>query len=260
MLTLDKKLIKKTHKKLVISGDFIEEYKYELPLYYNTAPDPNRDYSKQNKEDIEERRFYSIKRSRDKIRRLVNSNLSNKHVPKFLTLTFRDDITDLKQARYYYKLFNQKLQYRYPKTAYLGVAEIQKKRYDTYGVKVWHFHIIYFNLPYIYDIKTKLADLWPHGFIKINAISHVKNTGAYVSKYLRKDLYEKELIGEKSFFTSKGLKQPIDYKESINVNNFFKSNTTVLEYSKEYQSCTHGKIIYNVYKKHGNTNPRRNHS
>jgi hypothetical protein len=255
MHDINKKLIKKTHKKLVISGNTAELYIFERPLFYNNPGQPLQNSSEKN--TSEERRFSSIKRSRDKIRRLCNANAYHygNCVPKFLTLTFRDEITDLKEARRLFKIFIAKLQYRYPNTKYLGVAEIQKQRYATYGKKVWHFHIIFFNLPFIYGIQSVFETLWPYGFLKINAISHVKNVGAYVSKYLRKDLYEKELFGEKSFFTSKGLHQPKTYRKEVNVEKHLQSLNTKLEYEHEYESSTHGKIIYKVltFNQHANT-------
>lgn len=244
----DRQLIKKTHKKLVISGDSIELYIYEKPVFYNY---PGNRPESISEETSQERRFFSIKRSRDRIRRLVNANANHygNCKPKFLTLTFKDNITDLKEARYFFDLFNKKLQYRYPKTKYLGVAEIQKKRYEKYGEKVWHFHIIYFNLPFIYGIKNLIAELWPYGFIKINAIDHVKNTGAYVSKYLRKDLYEKELVGEKSFFVSRHLKQPEEYREEKNVDKYLTNNHFKVQYEYQYESTTHGVVTYQVLNK-----------
>jgi hypothetical protein len=249
MKTYDQKLIKKTNKKLVISGDFIELYTFERPLFYN--------FSQESQERIErevqseERRFSSIKRSRDQIRRLCNANcfFYSDHRPKFLTLTFRDNITDLKQARKYYRLFNQKLQYRYPDTKYLGVPEIQNKRYEKYGHKVWHFHIIYFNLPFRkHGIEDMFKEIWPHGFIKFITLSHVKNVGAYVSKYLRKDLYEPALFAEKSYFCSKGLVKPNELREPKNVNNFLRSYKNEVQYEQVYESNTHGQITYQVIK------------
>lgn len=246
-MSLDTKTIKKTNKKLVISGDMIELYLYEKPLFYN-FPNEKKDYKKESKNQ-EERRYFSIKRSRDKIRRLCNANAyAYPHKPKFLTLTFKEEITDLKEARKYYSKFIRKIKSDYPTIKYLGVAEIQKNRYQKYGKKVWHFHIIFFNLPFIYGIKKYIRNYWTYGFIKINAIDHVKNVGAYVSKYLRKDLYEKELIGEKSFFVSRGLIQPKMFRRPTNVNNYIKSNNLVVQYQDEYDSDTHGKIIYKVFK------------
>jgi hypothetical protein len=243
------KLIKKTHKKLVISGDFIELYTFEKPLFYNH--EPHNTLNEKNNQN--ERSFQSIKRSRDNIRRLCNANINKQHKPKFLTLTFKEEITDLKEARKYFSTFIKKYRYKHGDLQYLGVAEIQKKRYQKYGKKVWHFHIIFFNLPFIYGIKEDITQSWPYGFIKINALDHVKNAGAYVSKYLRKDLYEKELIGQKSYFASKNLKKPFLHRDQQNVDNYLQTHKTEVQYENEYESCTHGVIKYKVLKHANNT-------
>jgi len=250
-MNLDKKLIKKTHIKVVLSGNMIESYTYEKPLFYNYPTIKTENSLTTNNNPNNERSFFSIKRSRDKIRRLCNANVDQygKNIkPKFLTLTFKENIIDLHTARLYFKLFNQRLQYQYPNTKYLGVAEIQKKRYEKYGHKVWHFHVIYFNLPYIHGIKKTFNTLWPHGITKINAIDHVRNTGAYVSKYLRKDLYEPELYKQKSFFCSKQLIQPKTFRNNLTSKKILQKSKTSLEYTTTYPSNTHGNITYTVYK------------
>jgi hypothetical protein len=261
MYDIEKKLRKKTLKKIYISGNSIEYYIYEKPLFYNFPGDSSEQTPTDTKDEqnIKQKRLSSIIRSRDKIRRLVNSNVnrSSSTRTKFLTLTFRDNITDLKEARYFFRLYNQRLQYRYPNTKYLGVAEIQKQRYETYGHKVWHFHVIYFNLPFIYGIQSVIHSLWQKGFVKINAVSHAKNVGAYVAKYLRKDLFEPELFGQKSFFCSKGLYQPILYRNQITVENYLNLIPHSVEYENEYQSSTHGRVIYKVLKTNYNETSKR---
>jgi hypothetical protein len=93
---------------------------------------------------------------------------------------------------------------------YAVVIEFQKRG-------AIHFHVLFFNLPYI--DQNILAKLWGKGFIKINKIDNVKNIGSYVTKYMSKDFGDSRLCGQKSYFTSRGLKKPfITYDESaINI-------------------------------------------
>jgi len=242
----DKKIVKKSKVKLVISGDTFELYEYEKPYFYNMPSIKKNENLLENKSKSEERTRFSIKRSRDKIRRLVNANVTawGNHRTKFITYTFKDNITDLKEARMYWAIYIRRVKYRYPNIKYLGVAEIQKQRYEKYGVKVWHFHVIFFNYPFVYGLKDQTAQLWSKGFVKVIATGHVQNYGAYVSKYLRKDLYEKELIGEKSFFVSTGLIQPKRYRKTKNVDNFFQTNETHVQFIDKYTSYTLGKVTY----------------
>jgi len=243
---IDKQLVKKSYTKLVVSGNTYELYKYEKPYFYNWPNKQREEETYQKKLQSDERTHFSIKRSRDKIRRLVNANVNawGAHRSKFITYTFKDDITELKEARFYFAMYIRKVKYKYPNIKYLGVAEIQKQRYEKYGVKVWHFHVIFFNYPFVYGIKDEVAKMWTKGFIKVIATGHVQNYGAYVSKYLRKDLYEKELVGEKSFFTSKGLIQPKRYRKKKNVDKFFTKNNTVVQFTDQYTSTTLGLVTY----------------
>jgi len=88
---------------------------------------------------------------------------------------------------------------------YAVVIEFQKRG-------AIHFHVLFFNLPFI--DHDKLSKLWRNGFIKINKIENVKNIGSYVTKYMSKDFDDSRLCGQKSYFTSRGLKKPfITYDE-----------------------------------------------
>ena len=83
---------------------------------------------------------------------------------------------------------------------YVSVVEFQKRG-------AVHYHAVFFNLSYIDN--DELAKIWSHGFIKINAIQHIRSIGAYVSKYLQKGVVDARLFNEKCYFTSRGLIKPI---------------------------------------------------
>jgi hypothetical protein len=65
------------------------------------------------------------------------------------------------------------------------------------------------NLGYVRN--STLREIWGNGFVKINRIDRVDNLGAYVTKYMQKDINDERLQGRKSYFRSKGLKEPIIY-------------------------------------------------
>jgi hypothetical protein len=62
------------------------------------------------------------------------------------------------------------------------------------------------DIPYI--SWDKLAEIWGHGFIGIEAIEYSDNIGAYMSKYITKKADDERYIGRKSYFTSRGLNKP----------------------------------------------------
>jgi hypothetical protein len=238
------RLIKKSKKRLVISGRHFELTTYEKPYFYNFPPAGERGQHLLRSDNLQQRRSDSIWRSRQRIIQLVNSN-ENMYGQrmKFITYTFKEEVTDLKEARIWWEMYVRKLRRQFGTLRYLGVAEIQKKRYEKTGAKVWHFHVLFFNLPFVYGAKELHAKLWDRGFVKIITIDHVKNVGLYVSKYLRKDLQERELVGEKSFFTSKNLKKPKNYRRFKSIGEILRKRKYVVELESSYQSVHYGNII-----------------
>ncbi|MGA9175462.1 MAG: hypothetical protein WBZ33_16010 [Thermoactinomyces sp.] len=178
------------------------------------------------------------------MRRLINANVGVwGYPPVFLTLTFAENVQDIRGANYEFKKFRQRLEYRLKiKLEYVGVIEFQKRG-------AIHYHVVIFNLPYIE--AGELAEIWGHGFIKINKIDQVDNIGAYVSKYMTKDEYEKEktdrLIGEKSYFTSRGLRKPLEIVDEKEIERLAAALSGHKVYSSEYYSDLVGKITYVQY-------------
>jgi len=152
------------------------------------------------------------------VKRLVNSNVGRhcqeNRRDKFLTLTFAENITDIQQANRYFDNFFKKLRYHYGAFTYVGVPQIQWKRYAKYGVKVWHYHVAVFGLPYI--PQKELVERWGRGTVSIEAMESYDNPGRYISRYMIKDFSEEELTGHRRFFTSRGLYRPEEIRgESI---------------------------------------------
>ncbi|MBC1227214.1 hypothetical protein HBP99_07125 [Listeria booriae] len=145
---------------------------------------------------------------------------------KFLTLTFRDNITDIEVANNLFNKFIKRLKYylkeKFQKSIlkYIATWEIQEKRKETTGLGVIHYHIILFSFPYIN--ANKLETIWNHGFIKINKIKSSvtpERVGLYISKYFTKNLSEKA-TKKKAVFTSRNLEKPflhVSYHQDISI-------------------------------------------
>ncbi len=196
--------MEKYRKKYIVSGDIIECYEYENNIYkgyemsYFEREHTGR-RSEASEEVKKENRAKSSSRAKRTVRRLVNANIEGSS--KFVTLTFAEDIKDLKQANYIFKKFKQRLEYQMKiDIKYLCVPEFTKKG------RV-HYHVIFFNLPYIKN--TTLEMIWGQGFIKINKVDNCDNVGAYVSKYMTED--NLILVEEKSYFTSRNLNKPQEF-------------------------------------------------
>lgn len=147
--------------------------------------------------DVEGNRRKVAKRRFQAVIDTANCNFNTQYC-KFLTLTYAENMTDLDRAQRDLNIFLTRLRQRYGKVGYLWVIEFQQRG-------AIHYHILL-------DIKPKipigwLTDAWPHGFIKINAIQHVDNLGAYVGKYMAK-LDDDRLNGRRAYGMARGMKKP----------------------------------------------------
>lgn len=188
------------------------------------------------------------KKRREAVRNLCTSNFDNQS--KFVTLTFRDglpfDIKNVKACNVEFNKFIKRLKYRHPELKYLAVIEFQDKN----GRGAVHYHVLC-NLPYVK--KSELAAIWGLGFVKINRIENVDNVGAYVSKYMAKDLDDTRLQGLNAYQYSRNLEKPIEvttWRESDSeifreVEQIYKEKSP--SYAATYESEKAGKIQYFQY-------------
>lgn len=216
------------HLKVIKSGHIYEIYKYEY--------EPKKSNSKKEESDIND--WFEVDRTeemnlvleitdqqkkeknatrrsiraRNMIRRLASSNFDSSS--KFITLTFKKNETDLTAAHLHFDKFIKRLKYylrkekQHDNLKYICVVEFQKRG-------AIHYHMIS-NMPYVKN--STLAEIWRHGFVKINRITHVDNVGAYIVKYMTKSGGDERLEGRKSYFTSKNnLERPHEFKGEVAV-------------------------------------------
>lgn len=229
------------NKKIVKSGNIIEVYEYEKSIAKGETNNSSGRSVKANEENKSRHRKNTLARARRTVRRLINANVYRwGEKPKFLTLTFKEHITELEQANYEFKKFRQRLEYDLDlKLKYVAVIEFQKSGRI-------HYHVVFFNLPYIK--ANDLASIWGNGFIKINAISHVDNIGAYVTKYMTKDNDDERLTGKKSYFLSRGLYKPIEkYANEKEIAELKGSLSHKTVYKNVFQNEYMGNILYTQY-------------
>lgn len=232
-------------KKVVKSGNVIEIYEYEK-TQINGYKKPKKDFCYVNDSSPEiqlENRKKVAYRAKREVRRIVNSNVNNTdgNSLKFVTFTFAENITDFRSANYEWKKFRQRLERKLLiKLKYLTVIEFQKRG-------AIHYHCIFFNIPYINN--KDLAVIWGQGFIKINKIKDVDNIGAYVCKYIGKDLDEDRLRREKCYFTSKGLNKSQEFIEISEVDQVLASLPTGCSrvWQSLYESDYTGTVLYTQY-------------
>lgn len=234
-------------KKYVVTGDIIEVYEYEktkfglgykcqfLPCDLTSNLLENIDFEV----DFENQlckidnfmRMQQIRRNN--VRRLVTMNFNGLY-DKFITLTFKENITDFEIANYEFHKFIMRLNKSYMKNSklkYLAVIEFQDRG-------AIHYHMIC-NLPYVNC--EELQKCWGNGFIYINAIKHVDNIGAYVVKYMNKDTQDTRLMGHKCYNCSKGLKRPFEL--SITNIHYNKIENKIINKIKDIKPCYESKYL-----------------
>lgn len=215
------------NKKMVLCGNVIEVYEYQEKINSGYSNKIEKKERVQSEEVKKENFARSIKRTRRKIRELVNCNFDNDN-SSFLTLTFKENLIDYDVAFKYWDLFKKRVQYKYKiKLSYLGVVEFQKRG-------AIHFHICLFNVPYLKH--SELYEMWLSVtggggvYIEKVATETCDNVGAYVTKYITKDsddFFDNEYKGKKRYFQSRNLKQPIEIK----------FDTTKKEESEDFNAC-----------------------
>lgn len=127
----------------------------------------------------------SLRRSFDRLRMLVNANTSRPERCRFVTLTYRENMTDPDRLYTDFDKFIKRFRYfcdkqKYGKPEFIAVPEPQARG-------SWHLHIIliFFELkraPFIPN--DTLARLWGHGFVHVRALDNIDNPGAYLTAYL----------------------------------------------------------------------------
>lgn len=236
------------NKKVIASGDVIEIYEYEKNVISGFENSKSKGKGRKcvaNDEEKLKNRELVLQRARRDLRRLINSNINMYGLDgKFVTLTFSEDITDYKTANRHFSKFIQRLEYYTEKDLkYCAVPEIQKERLEKMGQAVWHFHAIFFNLPFIR--QNKLLEIWQNGFVFINRIDRVDNVGAYICKYMTKE--GKDTKGIKSYFSSRNLYKPIEIKNKELIENLANSlPADSLVYQNTYEN-EYNKTLYTQY-------------
>ena len=234
---IERRRILSSRRRLVVSGDTYELYSYERPYFYNRSPEKKPASGTANTSG-NERRADNLSQARARIRRLISANESAyEERLKFVTFTFAKNVRDLSTANKLWAEYARKMRERHGALKYLTVVEFQKRG-------AIHYHVLYFNLPFIYGVKEVLAKTWGHGFVNIQTVAHVRNLGAYVSKYLQKDIMDRRLVGEKAFFCSKGLVQPEEFRNESSIDKILAEFSMSSEVVRDYTSSHFGAIKY----------------
>ena len=195
--------MKISNNKAIFTGNYREFYEYQNPYIFGyktkkklyTPKNEKREKSEEEYKLLREQYVNSAThRAKSKIMRLIHGNqYVYQEKPTFLTLTFAENITDIKYANRQFTNFIKRMSRRIDKQLrYVAVHEFQKRG-------AIHYHVIIFNLSYM--TKSELEKIWSHGYAHIEL---VKDAGLpyYMTKYISKSFSDPRCKGVKRYFYS----------------------------------------------------------
>lgn len=146
----------------------------------------------------------SLRRTFALIRDTINSNVTDIKRVRWVTLTYKENMTDTKRLYEDLKKLRMKVRYHVGHFEYISVIEPQ-------GRGAWHAHELWIfdgKAPYI-DQKWLESDMWRNGSCKVKKLDEkCDNLGAYLTAYLgdipiddakNSDEFIREAIGGRSY-------------------------------------------------------------
>jgi len=191
-------------------GKFTTFALYQNPIHYGYKVTSTNSGIKM-KTDRDLRAEY-VKRAKSKMLNLIKGNLyEHKEKPVFLTLTFADNLTDIKKANYEFKKFILRFNYKLGfKVRYMAVPEFQERG-------AVHYHLIVFNLPFTSGAWIE-KEVWKGGGTDISLVNRQFGSFNYITKYFTKTFSDSRFNKNKKFFYSLVNKEIKNLSEKDNVN------------------------------------------
>jgi len=212
------------YNKIISYGNNLEVYEYEkdvVRLVGRTRTPSEDDFSdadiqlsgedslpaKEIPKETLGKRSDNARRASLAFRRIVASNLGGSTRPLLVTLTYRDNFTDLARAYKHLTTFIQSLRRAFGKNfKYVVVPEFQKRG-------AVHFHALVWGLPeevFLHERETRtLGKLWGHGFVYLKETDGDEKLSFYLSKYMAKAFIDPRLKNQKCYVASRNIQRPL---------------------------------------------------
>lgn len=262
-LLLDSSLISPTNKqsydyKIIICNDYVQLYKF---AHSKVKKDDNKellkDIKKINTDNLKKTKHTENKEPNIDLKNINRSKLECQRLAKcnaefwktFITLTFADNVTDIKQANKRFRYFIDKIRRLDKSFKYICIPEFQKRGAVHYhlltNVDIDDKRFIYCqdNNPFFKHIKY-----WNEGFTKVDELKNdIKKIVGYISKYMTKDVDDR-LFNHHRYLYSKNLKKPyIGYLNSQDIRHTGFLNKILenrnLIYSNDYYDLFYNDVI-----------------
>lgn len=244
--------MQKNYIKAIYNGDIIEFYVMEKsPMLFQQKHEEKVE-PKEGLEWIydvvenrkESRRSQTLRDAKNTMRRLAIRNFKPNE-SLFITLTYRWHNTDLNLADKHFGEFVKAIRDESGQAfQYLAVREFTKKG------RV-HFHLLTdFKIDGDSQIDLErwerdVAKVWGEGFVDIKITNHIDNVGAYLSKYMSKEIASDYYFKNKKYYLcSQGLKRPEVFTGEIALALYNSMNKKNEVFTNSYESEYLGKITY----------------
>jgi hypothetical protein len=159
--------------------------------------------------------FENRKRTLARARRQSTRKILWNSLDHLLTLTYRNEVTDIDQVRRDREKFCNEVQSRIPEWKYLGVYEVQPKRLKRTGVAVWHTHMAVVGWQDVRLLREVWKGIVGDGNIQVEPPKKGKGDtrlamARYLGKYLMKAVCEDDEweLNRKIYFHSKNVIDP----------------------------------------------------
>lgn len=236
------------HQKIIQAGKMIEIWQYEKP-FIGSRHKHVRKKKRRSKPLRSFRSAYSARQKKKAFQRLVVANIDAKGAPMLLSLTYAENMMNLKQGWADWSLFWKRLRYYFKDIdlQYIAVPEFQKRG-------AVHFHVLLWGLPYEFlqtERNTRhIASLWGKGFVDIVQGDTNPALAGYLAKYLSKTYMDARLLDRRCYSTSRGVERPTTLTSTTEVA-FFKDAWSgvvdvdnFLEFSTKYDTKWLGSCYY----------------
>lgn len=138
----------------------------------------------------------TVRKSIDEVGAIINENYVGAIWESWVTLTYRENMTDPVRLRKDREAFWKRLKRAHPDIPleYVSIAEPQERG-------AWHLHELWKRTDgkRLYIPQRELLELWGQGGVNIKRLQGVDNLGAYISAYLQNIPADQDQAGTKAF-------------------------------------------------------------
>lgn len=238
------------HVKVIQSGNLVEVFEYER--YCLSRPRINK------KKRLVDRTLFGFKthkvykhnvnRRLRSFQRLVQSNLDGSDC-YFLSLTVYKNVS-VSDGFIYFRQFGARLGRIFGNTVrYVGVPEFQKRG-------VIHFHVLVWGLPNFIENERDnrfLQGLWQRGFLDCIKTDGNEKIVGYLSKYMRKVLYDERFFQKRGYLYSRSCMRSVSLQTTTSIDYALEAwgidlSTTDALHEKEFRTQWLGAGRYRLFK------------